>query len=334
MEQKLVSVIIPVHNGEKFLERCIQSVMEQTYQTFEVLIIDNGSTDESYVIGKKMAERDERIRILTEAKKGAAVARNTGIRQMSGEYVCFLDVDDLWEPTFLEKLVALIEREQCDLASCNYKKYDKLLNEKEDKRLCRGLYDLSTQKRKLEFFLNSFLEIRLGFNIWNKIYKTQIIREYGLCFDERATVAEDMGFNMEYFCVASKVASTDEKLYRYFEYDFSTSDAERTGNLSLNDYTFVLQRLYARLVRDEKSDYLKKKFFLIFYKTMNIQYNMTSLVAVVEGIEKIQEIVFYKAQLRSVLTHPIIMIRVFGPRPAHLFLKRCYVQYRTLKRGK
>lgn len=112
---KLVSIITPLYNGERFVGQTIESVQAQTYPTWEMLIINDGSTDNSLSIAQSYSERDPRIQVFSQANGGSASARNNGIRRATGRYIALLDADDLWEPFFLERQLRLMAEKQCQL---------------------------------------------------------------------------------------------------------------------------------------------------------------------------------------------------------------------------
>jgi glycosyltransferase involved in cell wall biosynthesis len=107
--QQLVSIIVPAYNAERFLARTLRSALQQTYVTFEMIVIDDGSTDSTGAVARDFAQSDERIRVISVANGGVAKARNIGISEAAGELVAFLDADDLWHPTKLERQVAVLD---------------------------------------------------------------------------------------------------------------------------------------------------------------------------------------------------------------------------------
>lgn len=111
MQDSVVSIITPVYNAERFLKETIQSILDQSYKKFELILVDDCSTDNSERIIKNFSERDQRIKyVKLESNSGAAVARNTGLKTASGEYVAFLDSDDVWKSTKLEKQLAFMQQ--------------------------------------------------------------------------------------------------------------------------------------------------------------------------------------------------------------------------------
>lgn len=124
----LVSIIMPCYNGEKFIKETIESVLAQTYASWELLIIDDGSKDGSVDIIKSY-QQDQRIKLIQQANAGSAAARNNGIRQSKGQYMALLDSDDLWLPEFLEKQINFIKKKQVVCVCCSYSRIDEDSND-------------------------------------------------------------------------------------------------------------------------------------------------------------------------------------------------------------
>ena len=115
------SVIMPLYNKERYVKKAIESVIAQTYRDFELIIIDDGSTDNSLEVVRGLKIEDRRLKILTQSNSGVAVARNNGVAASEGEYMCFLDADDWWEANFLEEMDRLItEYPEAGLCATNY----------------------------------------------------------------------------------------------------------------------------------------------------------------------------------------------------------------------
>ena len=117
---ELVSIVTPVYNAEKYLEETVKSVQAQTYENWELFLIDDGSKDDSLKIAKKLAKSDKRINVISIDNSGAAFARNIGISKASGRYLCFIDADDLWMNDKLEKQVAFMKEKDCAFSFTGY----------------------------------------------------------------------------------------------------------------------------------------------------------------------------------------------------------------------
>lgn len=116
----LISIIIPVYNAEKFLKETVSSIQNQTYQNWELILVNDGSTDNSLQTAQKLAKTDQRIKVISIKNSGAATARNTGINLAKGNYLCFIDADDLWLPEKLKKQLAFMQTKNCAFSFTGY----------------------------------------------------------------------------------------------------------------------------------------------------------------------------------------------------------------------
>ena len=121
MQSKLLaSIIVPIYNVEKYLDECVQSLVSQTYENLEILLIDDGTKDRSGELADRWAEKDERIRVIHQGNQGLSGARNTGLREAKGEYIFFVDSDDYVTEKYVEELVLTMEKENADVAMCSF----------------------------------------------------------------------------------------------------------------------------------------------------------------------------------------------------------------------
>lgn len=221
MKQKKISVIIPVYNVEAYLEKCLQSVLGQTFQNLEVILVDDGSADRSGVICDEYQKKDPRIHVVHQKNQGLGAARNTGLRYVSGEYISFVDSDDYLDPDAYRKLYAYMEKEACDICYFGHYRVNQA-------RLVG--YDIPPKKLEytgkreiLEMFFSAALSGHpgngtafTGLSAWCGIYKTDLVREKCLRFcSEREILSEDILFNMEACIHAEKVLVYPEYLYYY-----------------------------------------------------------------------------------------------------------------------
>lgn len=211
-----VSVIVPVYQAEKFLSACAESVTNQTFSDWELLLVDDGCTDGSGAICDALAAADSRVRALHQPKNaGVSEARNRGLREARGEYVAFLDADDAFEPQTLEILWNLRAQAGADTAACAHRNLYPSGDTSVELVLPAGVYD---RQGILEGIVYPLLGDRLtqpvfnGF-IWRYLFSARILRDAAITFE--GAYLEDEIFLMEYFCNAQKLAVTEEPLYRY-----------------------------------------------------------------------------------------------------------------------
>lgn len=122
MTNALVSIITPLYNGERFVAQTIESVLAQTYTEWEMIIINDGSKDNGENVVKKYADKDARIKLYSQPNGGSSSARNNGLRRAQGEYICFLDADDIWEPIFIERQLKFLTEHNADIVFASYKR--------------------------------------------------------------------------------------------------------------------------------------------------------------------------------------------------------------------
>ena len=200
---KKVSIVIPAYNAEKTLDRCYQSIINQTYQNFEVITVNDASKDDTLKVMQKYAKLDSRFIAIDMPHGGVSRARNYGLSFASGYYLQFMDADDDLNPSMIEKMVNLLENNDADLAICRF-------NHPFFKTYCTNrVFDMGNKRDFLELFQDTFaLTVP-----WNKIWKRSCFTE---AFDETVRFSEDELCNIANLSNVKKVATTDEYLYNYF----------------------------------------------------------------------------------------------------------------------
>lgn len=212
-----VSVIIPVYQAEKYLKKCVESVQKQTFQDWELLLVDDGCTDDSPAICDQCAAEDDRIRVFHKRKNaGVSEARNLGLKEAKGDYIAFLDVDDRYEFRALETMWGLMEQSGADTAACAHLNLQSNGNKSVELCLPAGVYEGEAIREGIVYPLLGDRLVPPLFNgfIWRYLFSAEIIRKHHISF-EGAYLEDDL-FLMEYFCNAQKLAVTDQPLYRYF----------------------------------------------------------------------------------------------------------------------
>lgn len=205
MKNKLVSIIVPVFNVEKYLKEALESVVNQTYKNIEIICVNDGSTDNSMQILEEYIAKDTRIRILTQQNKGLSAARNTGLKEANGEYIYFLDSDDYFDLEVVEKTVNLFTNE-IDIISFNLEKIYEI-EQRHEKRVypdnLKGEHKVSP-----EIFEIIFEESP------RNVFKNSLIKKYNIKYAENL-IFEDNSFILNYLSVSDKIYILPESLYRY-----------------------------------------------------------------------------------------------------------------------
>lgn len=217
----MVSIIIPVYNSEKYLSKCLDSVVNQTYKDLEIIIINDGSTDSSTRILKHYKESDLRITVLNQNNNGLSSARNAGLKTCSGDYVLFFDSDDFMEKNMVETMYKRAVEVKADVVVCPYLYMftDGHINKRKIKQGTIGINESS----RIRLIKNYLVESAgYDFVVWNKLYKAEIINQKGILFESNHKVfSEDTIFNFDIFLNCHIVATVDEYLCFYRQHDKS-----------------------------------------------------------------------------------------------------------------
>lgn len=289
----MISVIVPIFNTEKYLHNCIRSILNQTYQDLQIILIDDGSTDKSGEIADSYAEKDERCIVIHQSNKGNAEARNTGITHASGEYIIFVDGDDYIHPQMLEILINTLCNSDADFSMVLHEKvyeYSTPLPTSTDADTTFTL----TQKELLQRFWNigftgrSEISVMDSHVVWGKLFKRNKISDLRF----KSVNAEDVDFCNRIYLRVKSVIVINRKLYYYLQQNSSIThnmsgtsylNVMKTYHMCLNEiprqYTFIrslcLQRLYWKIIdtiqkikkTDQKST-AKEAAKEILYKTV------------------------------------------------------------------
>lgn len=216
-----VSIIVPVYNVEKYLSEAINSVIEQTYKNIEILLIDDGSTDNSGKICDMYLEKDARIKVFHQENKGLSGARNTGLKNATGKYIMFLDSDDKFELNACELLYNAIEETKADYVIANYINIDEDGTKWENPVFSKEKYQ--SFKLSIKDYEKSFYIMNSG--VWNKIFRKSFIDSLDLKFVERLP-AEDAIFTTYCFIKSENVYYIPDIVYQYRQrYDGSISNS-------------------------------------------------------------------------------------------------------------
>lgn len=215
-----ISIIVPVYKAELVLERAVNSVLAQTHQDWQLILIDDGSPDGSGELCDGFARADARIQVIHKENGGVSTARNLGMAQAKGEYILFLDSDDWFEPTLVETLITQLEMNGADSAGCGY--WDAQVSGEKTAvppAVPAGIYD----KRGIQAgIVNRLLGQRLGESgpalngfIWRFLFSKDIIQNHNIVFE--GAYLEDELFLMEYFSYSEKLVTVEEPLYYYLQ---------------------------------------------------------------------------------------------------------------------
>lgn len=272
----VITVIVPIYNVEKYLSRCIESIMAQTFSDIELILVDDQSPDRCGEICDIYAKKDYRIQVIHKKNGGVCKARNAALDIASGEYITFCDADDYFETNHLEQLLVSAKKYGADLTRGGYAAVD------EEGKLLRiknrgfGLWDIPSEEKRVDYAI-SFLydgngREENGFEVWGTLFRAEIIENHHIRFCESCSnFAEDLGFTTEYLLCCNRVCTIEEQGYCYVQRKGSMMDRSKKVLKmdSLNEISVQVGRRFFREISDKKCC---KKFALIHFQIMMKQY--------------------------------------------------------------
>lgn len=209
--QPLISVIVPVYNGQDYLEKCIESIEAQTYENLEVIIVNDGSTDKTGEVCKKLLNRFKNIKVIVTEDEGVSAARNAGINSAEGVFLTFVDADDRLRSKTLQVLYECIMETGCDVAGCSFKEWE---TEKDWEAFWAKRYPI---KDPVKYAAHDYLREQIlkgNSRCWSKLYRRAVIGN--LRFQEGLTIGEDMLFLVRLLPYVRGIAETEYPGYGYF----------------------------------------------------------------------------------------------------------------------
>ena len=235
-----VSVVMPIYNAYDYLRPAMDSVLCQTLEEIELICVDDGSTDRSLDIIKEYQKSDSRIRILTESNAGPSIARNKGLARARGEFVIFLDADDFYEPTLLEKLYSCAVSDNLDIAVAKYDVYNSRkarfepkISSEHDEIFENGIVSRSKYPDYIFQCVTTY--------VWNKLFRRSFLVAKGLQFPENINVFEDVYFVLSSMAMADRVGKVSEVLVHHRVY------SQQSKNKLFKRYYKQVPDLYAEL---------------------------------------------------------------------------------------
>lgn len=215
MGYEMISIVIPMYNVENYIERCLYSVLSQKYQNFEVVLIDDGSTDNTMeIVETFFSNHTISHQIINQKNQGVSTARNKGIDVANGEYICFLDSDDMIRIDFLSKMYEQIIKNNSDVVICEYREiHDNEISSMIEPLISDEIHNARVITNIIA--LKGFLYRRINTGVWSILIKMNILRKYNIRFKEGYRYSEDVHFIYRIFNKASAITILKEQLYLY-----------------------------------------------------------------------------------------------------------------------
>lgn len=325
-----VSIIVPIYNVEPCLHQCIDSVLEQTFSDFELILVDDGSPDNCGVICDEYAQSDTRIHVIHKKNGGLSDARNAGLDAATGEYIFFLDGDDFVDGNLLETVVKHMET-GIDMVVFRYRNYYEDGKTQEIQFKKSGEFVLESYETRRKFIVENLLTYNVGWEAWNRIYSRKVIEKFNLRFaDNRKIFAEDLYFFLCYIVHVNKIRVIRDSLYNYRIRSNSIMAGQRHC-LNIGRYNELAKAVLEHFQKWEACKKLAADFYSIHYMIVAShlisEYNDFNMSAP-EFREKVRKDIsdwdFFESQVRLQLKN---WRRNTGFSQAEYYEQLCYMRY-------
>ena len=269
---KLISIIVPLYNTDKYFEDCIKSIINQTYKNIEIIIINDGSTDNSLNIAKKYETIDNRIKLIDKENTGVSDTRNIGIEKSKGEYIIFIDSDDWVEQNTIEEMFNCVINNNVDVARCNAKRYvssEKYIVNKIPQNILNKKIDLGKNKSLLNYLFNR----KNNINCYSPLLlmKKSVIPKFNI----KLFCMEDVPFYIELLINSNSIYLIDDELYNYRYNENSSSkeyiNVERNIDGIIDSLNYIIEILLKNnIANDDLIDDIYINYFNIIISKLDI----------------------------------------------------------------
>ena len=261
-ENIIISIVIPVYNMEKYLRECLESVCNQTFNNIEIIIVNDGSIDNSKIIIEEYLEKDSRIVFIDKENTGLSDSRNIGLKNARGKYILFLDSDDYLNKNCCKTLYNEMEQENIDLLRLNYNiiyKDEFIKKNISYKKMGKKIFRLN------EYIKNMNKKNLYNFNVWSYLFKKEIIENNCIKFDKELHIGEDDIFTIEYLNYCQKIKVLDKNLYFYRIREGSSTNT--ASLLKIRNLILVLEKMKKVLINTnisyENQEYILQRYCAI-----------------------------------------------------------------------
>lgn len=283
-----ISIIVPVYNVDRYLEDCINSILNQSFYNFELILINDGSKDCSGEICDNYASKDKRVKVIHKNNEGVSIARNIGIDMSKGKYIMFCDSDDVVEKDWCRSLYNLYTNNHNSVAVCGFN----IINYRNNKS--ENIFKIFNKDKKINYLkVKDFYELydkNLLNYPWNKIYDAKIIKENKIKFEENITLGEDLLFNLKYFeFVKGDIVVLNECKYNYILRDNESLDNKYYKDL-FGIYTMLYKSIYDHMIifKSDINIYIEKFYNSYFYMLNRVLKNTFHSKSNMNFIQKIK----------------------------------------------
>lgn len=308
-----ISVIVPIYKVEKYLAKCIDSILAQTFSDFELILVDDGSPDACPEICDAYARKDPRVVVIHRENGGLSAARNSGLEIAKGKYITFCDSDDYLAPDFLEVLYTRIEEDGADVVNGGLVVVDEAGTELYKNGFEQMTKEIRTQREQCELVTVDVLGGRLGWCVCVRLFRGDIIREHHLRF--YSCFAEDIPFSVEYSLYCKKITTVDYFGYYYVRRAGSIMQFE-AAKVRFNEMNIISKYLSERITALEGMELIKEALPIIHYYIFRSQYEISQYdkyyLNLHRELDKIQDRQWYNQQVRKLKENKKLLTDLAG----------------------
>lgn len=348
-----VSIIVPVYNVEPYIERCIDSILEQTYTDFELILVDDGSPDDCGAICDFYARQDTRVKVIHVSNGGVSHARNVGLEHVQGKYVTFVDSDDYCDKDYLQALLFNIEKKNADIVQSGYIIVNDCYSVLQERS--RRYFDIviGSDADRVKHLIENVLYYGNGWEVWSSMFVNELIQKNRIRFCETCeNYAEDLCFMLEYLLYCNRAVSIEESHYCYVQHSGSMMDrSKQLVRLNpLNEVGIQFGKRFFGIIKDKE---VRAMYPLLYHLIMSNQYRKMSLKGTnrkkalsVKG--QIKNINWHDKWMRRLVKNKVALIELYGEKEAtekiltarllanrnwYLFKLEKYIAFQVLRVG-
>lgn len=265
-KNELISIIVPIYNVEEYLDRCVDSIVNQTYTNLEIILVDDGSPDNCPQMCDDWVKKDNRIKVIHKENGGVSSARNVGLDSATGKYIGFCDPDDIMNNCMIEYMYESLKKGDTDCCICSFESFseyidkDELTQENVVKKIFKdeGIFEYLFEKQN-----------KLLGSVWNKLFKVSLL--YGKNFDESLSFGEDYVFTFEFLLKCNSVSIIESPNLYYY----CVRENSATKTIDSNQYYslfFQKKRLYEECIKKFQKDEIKRIFETAYVNMLKDTY--------------------------------------------------------------
>lgn len=324
--EPLISVIIAIYNPGKYLKACLDSIVNQTYENLEIILVDDGSTDNSLAVCKEYAEKDSRIIVHHKENSGVSATRNQGIRLAHGDYFSFIDSDDILETDAYEYLINCIKKHNVD--AVNYEHYITYKDREITHKLPEECYGLFDRKQSIALLVNNVMFA------WNKLFSKDIIKN--VWFDEEIYRGEDSLFAIQAFDKATNVWFDSRPLYHYLQSENSAVRGEfRKSQLSAVKLTDIYEPFFSEKYPELYSSQMGMLMNLMTTLYFDMKFDKKNLSDEKKTVVDKFKQLYKKTDIKNFSKKKKLTLKIFYISPNFSYLiRKTNLFIRRLKNGK